>query len=485
MRRKIAGIITVILVLCMTVVAVSADYTPQYTAYADRLNALGLFQGTGTGSDGRPIYALNREATRAEALTMLIRLMGEEVDAKNYTGSNPFTDVTGWATKYVTYAYSKGYTAGATATTFNPNGSATANMYLTFLLRALGYSDINGDFKYSAAYTKAAEVGICQSGQYASGTFYRDDCAYTSYQALTVNMKGTASSLVQTLIGKGAVSAAYAETFGLIKGADTGGGKTYLLVKQTDNYSNSIEYSYDSGGKLISKLDKNKNGDTVSYKYTYDSYGNVLTETFQNAGGRIETDSHKYTYYPGGRIKTDVYSDAGYDGVRVSKLEYVYDANGRVSSMTETGEYFGMKYTYTYDAFGNLLKSRGDNLYIASNILIKEYTYDAFGNPLTYSSSSDGKLDETFKYTYTYDAAGEILTMDDDYVVYYSDSDKAVGHDRAEYVNGNCVRKQGDNDGGYLHVYTYDGNGCMTSWKRYNPDGVTLDIEIRYEYKAL
>ncbi len=51
-------------------------------------------------------------------------------------------------------------------------------MYLTFLLRALGYNDKSGDFSYGTAYLKAAETGVCKSGQYTSNTFYRDDCVY-------------------------------------------------------------------------------------------------------------------------------------------------------------------------------------------------------------------------------------------------------------------------------------------------------------------
>jgi hypothetical protein len=44
---------------------------------ADKLHTLGLFQGTGSNADGTPNYDLARTPTRAEAVTMLVRLLGK------------------------------------------------------------------------------------------------------------------------------------------------------------------------------------------------------------------------------------------------------------------------------------------------------------------------------------------------------------------------------------------------------------------------
>lgn len=102
------------------------------------------------------------------------------------------------------------------ATTFAPGETANANMYLTFLLRALGYDDSRGDFSYFTAYKKAAETGICRSGEYASGSFYRDDCVYTSWRALLAGCSDESGSLASRLSAGGAIDGAKAQELGLL-----------------------------------------------------------------------------------------------------------------------------------------------------------------------------------------------------------------------------------------------------------------------------
>ena len=74
---------------------------------------------------------------------MLIRLLGKDAEANGGSWKHPFTDVPGWANEEVGYAYEKGLTKGSSATEFG-TGTASAQMYLTFVLRALGYSDAAG-----------------------------------------------------------------------------------------------------------------------------------------------------------------------------------------------------------------------------------------------------------------------------------------------------------------------------------------------------
>lgn len=177
--------------------------TAQYTAYADALQSLGLFQGTSKG------YELERPATRLEGIVMLIRLLGKEQAALSYTGSHPFTDVPAWATPYVAYAYHQGYTSGIDATTFGSTMNLRYLDYMTFLLRALGYSDTGGDFSWSAADQSAVDLGIQTAGErqsiLQSGKFLRDHVAYTSYRALFVKTK-RGSRLCDDLVAAGVFS---------------------------------------------------------------------------------------------------------------------------------------------------------------------------------------------------------------------------------------------------------------------------------------
>jgi hypothetical protein len=150
---------------------------------AEVLKELGLFLGTDKG------FELDRQATRAHGIVMLIRILGEEKEALSYTGKHPFTDVPSWCDRYVAYAYNKGYTTGTSATTYNANDKITGQQYITFILRALGYNDKNGDFTYAKAIEKAIEVGLVGSAEDYVGDFYRRDIVHISYTALTTNMK--------------------------------------------------------------------------------------------------------------------------------------------------------------------------------------------------------------------------------------------------------------------------------------------------------
>lgn len=58
---------------------VSNSLTPQQAA--QNLYELGLFNGTGTDTDGNPIFDLDRAPTRHEAVTMLVRLLGKGEEA--------------------------------------------------------------------------------------------------------------------------------------------------------------------------------------------------------------------------------------------------------------------------------------------------------------------------------------------------------------------------------------------------------------------
>ena len=165
---------------------VMASYTPQYTAMADELKAKGLFQGTQNG------YELGRPATRIEALVMLVRLLGEEDKALAFTGSSPFTDVPDWGKAYVAYAYAQGYTQGVSVAKgqFAPSDSVSAAQYMTFLLRALGYKDTNGDFDWRQSLAFSVSAKLFTQSDVTFSVFYRDQLVLLSYRALDCPLKG-------------------------------------------------------------------------------------------------------------------------------------------------------------------------------------------------------------------------------------------------------------------------------------------------------
>ena len=202
MKKILCFALAAIMLLAIVPGTALAAYTPRYEDEAWVLYEYGLFRGTGNSPDEAPEFELGRQATRIEALVMLIRLLGEEDKALSYYGRQPFTDIPygNWAYKYVGYAYAMGYTNGVGNNRFDPYGKANAYMYVTFVLRALGYDDSRGEFGYYTSLDFAARLGMLRYGEYTGREiFYRDDCAHVSLMALYTEMNGSGLLLIEYL----------------------------------------------------------------------------------------------------------------------------------------------------------------------------------------------------------------------------------------------------------------------------------------------
>jgi len=182
--------------------AALVDFAP----FAQDLYLLGLFRGVAPGN-----FALNRAPNRAEALVMLIRLLGAEEAAQTSTYEHPFNDVRGrWMEPYVAFAYEYDLTNGTTGTTFAPDQAVTAQMYVTFALRALGYSDApGGDFAWAGALSFGAAVGVWDA-VLAEGPFLRGHAAAVSFLTIAALMADEDYMLLEVLVDEGVVSAAAA-----------------------------------------------------------------------------------------------------------------------------------------------------------------------------------------------------------------------------------------------------------------------------------
>ena len=186
-----------------------------YHALADALAELGLFRGTGAAYGSG--YELESAPTRVVGLVMFLRLIGEEQAALACTEANPFADTPAWCERYVAYAYTKGYPKGVGAGSggqlyFGPDAALSAGEYMTFLLRALGYSDSGAaaDFSWSTALSFALERGVVNPAEYQSltaGPFLRAQVAYLSLYALTAPTKD-ADTLASRLADRGVVDEA-------------------------------------------------------------------------------------------------------------------------------------------------------------------------------------------------------------------------------------------------------------------------------------
>lgn len=198
MKKTAKSILSLIIMLAMSLTLLMPAYAasiPEAETKAAALKQLGLFKGV-SDTD----FNLDRAPTRIEALIMLIRALGKESEALDGNWSHPFTDVDSWADKYVGYGYEKGLTKGVSVTEFGI-GSADSDMYLTFMLRALGYSDTAGDFTWNAPDTLAKAVGILPDGV-NTASFLRADAVLVSWAALEADLKGGSQRLAKKLMAE-------------------------------------------------------------------------------------------------------------------------------------------------------------------------------------------------------------------------------------------------------------------------------------------
>ena len=197
MKKAITLFLALVLALAFVPAVSAASGEASDAAWA--LHELGLFEGAGSLPGGMPDFALDRAPTRSEAVTMLVRLLGKEQEALSGKWTTPFTDVADWAMPYVGYAYVNCLTYGVGANTFGANTPVSAAEYLSFVLRALGYSS-DTDFQWDKAWELSDKLGVTD-GRYDENTkrFTRGDVAIVSNNALNVPRKGGDATLLSAL----------------------------------------------------------------------------------------------------------------------------------------------------------------------------------------------------------------------------------------------------------------------------------------------
>lgn len=204
MKRWKRALLTGLAACTVMIVTASAS---SFDSTADSLKAMGLFAGTGSG------YELDRAPTRAEAATMLVRLLGRTEEAEALWAADPsgfaFRDMESfaWAKPYVHWLAENDLAAGTSATQFSPSAPCTAQMYAAFLMRALGYYEVNGDFTFADAIPFARSHGVINDANCDTAAFLRDHVVAASYTALSARPKSGESDLLTKLTGEGAVSA--------------------------------------------------------------------------------------------------------------------------------------------------------------------------------------------------------------------------------------------------------------------------------------
>lgn len=253
--RKTGYVLLIVLFLYLVCLIPANAYEVQYGFAAEELWQKGLF----LGSNGT--FNLDQPLTRVEGVTMIVRLLGKESEAKEKNFAHPFSDVPSWADPYVGYCYEHKISNGISADKFGSNQEMSAAQYLTLVLRALGYSDGNGkDFLWNESPSKALEIGLigesCHKQYTTTNLFLRDNAAVIAYNALYLNKKGSDRTLEASITLPGKPS-------GAMPSYTKSGASGPAPGKQETNTGTT------SGAERITlKNGHNNNNLILSYQYT-------------------------------------------------------------------------------------------------------------------------------------------------------------------------------------------------------------------------
>lgn len=337
MKKRILCVL-LILVLCIGLLPTSGFAAQSYSdaeQKASALKTLSLFQGVSEND-----FALNRAPTRTEALIIFLRMLGEESDARAGSYSHPFGDVPAWADAQVGYAYQMGYTSGVSKDLFGANNTATAAMYLTFILRALGYVEGNGgDFEWDNPFPLARQIGILPSSVDTS-TFLRADAVLIAWETLFVPMKDGNKDLCDILVMSGAFTQQQLDSAVAMVNKSSESTVTENGVKLGNYicYSDANGFSYDTEFRPVLKLDEyqlffmavntGKGMQECNGKWRYWEEDSGEGYIFLDVTTTIWDDSRNYTFF----IRNDgsLVSSDGYIGITPadSLFQYMKDYQG-------------------------------------------------------------------------------------------------------------------------------------------------------------
>ncbi len=195
------------------------------------LQRLGLISGDENGD-----LMLEKTGTRAEAFTIFLSLLGEQDEAGTVSYSYGFTDVSSWFSNFAGYGLYHHYSSGCSEKSFGSQDDVTVEQYMTFVLKALGYSS-DSDFTWSESVDKAVEIGLCtqeQADSWQNNTFRRQEIMEISYLALNTRMKDRACTLTDKLIAEGEITEEAAEEEGLTF------GEIYIPLEEEETSTSAV-----------------------------------------------------------------------------------------------------------------------------------------------------------------------------------------------------------------------------------------------------
>lgn len=176
---------------------------------------LGLLKGT-QSSFSIEALRLDRNSTRAESCTTIVRMLGKEEKAHYQQNPHPFNDVPAWASDYIGWLYENYLVNGAGASYFGAQDITTVQQFSTMLLRVLGYDDSQGDFSYDNAVNFALSKNLIDSNIASHWELSRSDMITMCYTSLRLNIKNSNRTLARKLCDEGAINESLAKSLGIL-----------------------------------------------------------------------------------------------------------------------------------------------------------------------------------------------------------------------------------------------------------------------------
>ena len=210
----------------------------------------------------------------------------------------------------------------------------------------------------------------------------------------------------------------------------------------------TMSYAYSTTTGLLTSLNANLVGTSIPVAYTYQGANQLRSKAI----GSVMTKA--YNFGTSGGYRTALPNFVNYrdpDGNLIYGDYCVYDGNGRIVSIADSGNTSSVRATYGYDEQGQLTSAAVGGTRYA-------YTYDTAGNLIT---KTDGGTSHS--YTYGNGAWRDLLTAYDGKSITYS------GGNPTKYYNGSTFtwtqgRKLATAKVGNTNIsYTYDMAGVRSS----------------------
>lgn len=154
---------------------------------AERLYYLGIVSGS-VDENGDLTFSTDKYMTRLEAAVTVVRLLGAEEEAMLRDPVDHYVDVPEWGKPYVDYLWSEGLAVAPSAVYFNPQKMINVNVFMRYVLYALGWSFDGSDYGYELASFAGEKIGLCEA---SFGNVTRGEAFLIAYKALNTTVKGT------------------------------------------------------------------------------------------------------------------------------------------------------------------------------------------------------------------------------------------------------------------------------------------------------